>query len=138
LRAKNDAILIRATVTDDYLQYEARSIRQDVYEAQLAANPHLPKDARARMSRIVEEERVAKQPLLELANAQERSAGDAAELGERYANAYDVMEIGVVFLELAIALVAIAALRSSRVLIAVSMLSVVGGIFFLLFGYSLR
>jgi hypothetical protein len=138
LRAKNDAILIRASASDGYTAYEARNTREQIFEAQIAANPRLPKNVHDALARVAEQERIAKAPLLDLARRQEAQAADAAERGDRFAHAYEVMEIGVALFEVSIAIVAVSALLSSPPLVALGGICAAGGIFFILYGYSFR
>lgn len=138
LRAKNDAILMRVSAADDNSTYEAHALRQQIYEAQLTANPHMPRAARNALTRVADSERLTAAPLLQRAQDEQARATAADEKGARAAHAYDVMQLGVVLLELSVAVVALAAVGSAYLLAGVAGLFAVGGAFLMLFGLSLR
>jgi hypothetical protein len=138
LRAKNDAILVRVSAADDNSTYEAHALRQQIYEAQLTANPHMPRAARNALTRVADSERLTAAPLLQRAQDEQARATAADEKGARAAHAYDVMQLGVVLLELSVAVVALAAVGSAYLLAGVAGLFAVGGAFLMLFGLSLR
>lgn len=137
--SRNDASLIRLSASDSYTAYEAHAVREQIYEAQLAANPRLPKGVHDALFRVAELERIAKQPLLAQAQSDEQRAADESERSQRYADAFDLLEIGAVLFEIGIALVGIEALASSPTWLAVfSAMFAVAGVFFEFMGFAKR
>lgn len=129
--SKNEAILFTARASDTYNEYEARSIKQHIYEAALATG-----SARepAKLAAVAKHERTAKVPVLEKARGFEEEAKLANERSERSLKSFETIEVGVTFLEVAIVLVSISALASTPFLTIVAVLASAVGIVIFLMG----
>jgi len=138
LTLKNQAIFLRTEASDSYNFFEAKSIKEHVYEAVFDANPALASGARAKLSAIAAREKKEKAPILERARAQEEHAKAVNERSERFARAHEVMEGGVTLFEVAIAVVSISALTSSTFLIGFGAAAAAGGLAVLLYGLTLQ
>jgi hypothetical protein len=125
LVAKNDAILATARASDAYNEYEARSIKQHIYDALVTAGAARDPSA---LRTVAAHEKAAGLPVL--ANAR-RFEKDAVTAGERSAHLLlqvMTMEVGVTFLDIAIVLVSISALVTTRVLTTVAAIGAGGGL----------
>ncbi len=138
LALKNEAILLRTEASDSYNFYQARSIKEYIYQATVDANPKLDTAVRAKLLKIPAHEKTAKRPLLARGRAQEEEAKEASRRSERLLRAHEVMEAGVTLLEIAIAIISISALTSSTFLIGFGAIAAVGGLVLLLYGQTLR
>ncbi|MFN2460210.1 MAG: DUF4337 family protein [Candidatus Velthaea sp.] len=128
---KNEEILLTTKASDAYNEYEARSIKQHIYESLIAAgNARDP----AVLSATALHERVKGAPLLLKARAFEHEAQAANDRSERLRHGFETMEIGVTFLEIAIVLVSISALATARVLTVVAVAATAAGIVIALAG----
>lgn len=131
LALKNEAILLTTKASDAYNEYESRSIKQHIYEALVAAgNARDP----ARLSATARHERASGAPVLVKARVFQHDAEAANERSERLRHAFETIEIGVTFLEIAIVLVSISALATTRVLTVVAIVSTGAGILIALAG----
>lgn len=131
LVAKNEAILETTRASDAYNEYEARSIKQHIYEALVTSG--LAHDASA-LTTVAAHEKAAGKPAFTNAKT---FAGRAAEANGRAAHLLVrvmTMEIGITFLDIAIVLVSISALTTTRVLTTVAVLGAAGGIVTCLIG----
>jgi hypothetical protein len=132
LVSKNQAILLTTKASDAYNEYEARSIKQHLYEALIAAggvrNP-------AKLHAIARHESSAGVPVIAKAREFEHGAEAANEQSERALHSYERLEIGVTFLEIAIVLVSISALASTRFLTIVACAATIAGIALSLIGF---
>ena len=138
LALKNEAILLRTEASDSYNFYEARSIKEHLYEAAVDTNPALAAGVRDKLVAISTHEKIAKGPLLTRARAQEERAKDASRRSERLSQAHAVMEGGVTLFEVAIAIVSISALTASTFLIGFGAFAAVGGLVLIIYGQTLR
>jgi len=132
LTTKNQAILLTTKASDAYNEYESRSIKQHLYEALIAAgsvrNPE-------KLHTIALHERNAGIPVFVKAREFERSAAASNERSERALKSNELLEIGVTFLEIAIVLVSISALASTRILTVVASVATVAGIVMVVVGF---
>ncbi len=117
LVAKNEALRLTTLASDSYNEYESRSIKQHIYEAQIASG-----NVRrvAPLQAIVVRERSEKAPILSKARAYERDAVRSNETSAHELHSYETMEIGITFLEIAIVLVSISALATTRLLTVIA------------------
>lgn len=113
LNSKNDAIIATTRAADTYNEYEARSIKEHIYQAAIdAGTARNPVPLRA----IVVHERAAKVPVLRRARAFEADARRDSAESDRLLAAHEVIEIATTLFEVAIVLVSITALVGSRLL----------------------
>jgi hypothetical protein len=132
LTTKNEAILLTTKASDAYNEYESRSIKEHLYEALIAAGGvRDPKKLHA----VAEHERTAGIPVFIKAKNYEREATETNERSERALRSYEHLEVGVTFLEIAIVLVSISALVSTRLLTVVASVATVAGIVISAVGY---
>jgi len=136
LMLKNEAIFVRTEAADSYNFYQAKSIKQHVYEAALDANPALAASPRQKLASIAAREKREKAPLLERARAQEERAKALGERSEHFSRAHEIMEGGVTLLEVSIAIVSIAALTSSTFLIGTGAFAAASGLAILVYGIT--
>jgi len=117
LVAKNEALRLTTLASDSYNEYESRSIKQHIYEAQIASG-----NVRnvAPLQAVVNRERLEKKPILVKARAYESDALQSNETSAHELHSYETMEIGVTFLEIAIVLVSISALATTRILTVIA------------------
>jgi len=129
--SKNEAILETAHASDAYAEYESRSIKEHIYEAQVdAGGARYP----AKDLAIAAHEKVAAKPILGKARRFEAAAATANDVSERSLRRYETMEVGVTLLDIAIVLVSISALVTTRVLTIVAAAGALGGIVVCLYG----
>jgi hypothetical protein len=136
LVAKNEAILLRTEASDAYNFYEAKSIKQHLYEATLAANPSLPTSSRAKLVSVAARENSEKAPILEKARRLEAEAAASSKSAEHLMHAHEILETGVTLFEVAIAVVSISALTSSTFLIGFGALAAGVGLTILFHGLT--
>jgi hypothetical protein len=129
--SKNEAILETAHASDTYAEYESRSIKEHIYEAQVdAGNARDP----AKELAVATHEKTEAKPLLGKARRFEAAAATANEVSERSLRRYETMEVGITFLDIAIVLVSISALVTTRALTIVAAAGALGGIVVCLYG----
>jgi len=138
LQTKNDAILAQAHASDTWAFYEARSIKQHLYEASLASSNSLSDAQRKQLKGVAVHEAKAKAPLQEKAKKYEEDVKLLEEHSEKFVRSHETLELSVTGFEIAIAMISIAALTRSRVLMFVSLLSAAGGLIFLAIGYPIH
>ena len=116
LIAKNEAILAQAKASDAYNFYEARGIKEHAYEALVDAGLVRDPQRLAKLSGIAKRERVEKAKPLADAQRYERAVAEENERSERVLHAHEILEIAVTLFEVAIVLVSISALVTTRLL----------------------
>jgi len=126
--SKNQAILSFTRASDTYNYYQAKSIKEEVYRAQMISRPS------AEAKSIADHEHSTKQAVLEKANALEKQADDEDAMSERYVDSYETLEKGVAFLEVAVVVFSISSLVSGFVLPVVAGIAALVGIGFALSG----
>ncbi|GAC1415122.1 MAG: hypothetical protein NVSMB5_03950 [Candidatus Velthaea sp.] len=131
LVSKNEALRMTTLASDAYNEYESRSIKQHIYEATIAGG-----NVRnlAPLQTIILHEKTEKKPVLAKARGFEHDAEVANEQSAHNLHSYETMEIGVTFLEIAIVLVSISALATTRTLTIIAAVATIGGI--LITGYG--
>jgi len=137
LEAKNEAILLRTQASDAYNFYQARSIKQHLYEGLLGANPSLPASSRTKLASVAARENTEKEPILEKARRLEDEAAASSKNAEHLMHAHEILETAVTLFEVAIAIVSISALTSSTFLIGFGALAAGTGVAILLHGLTL-
>lgn len=135
LIAKNEAILAQAKATDSYNLYEARRIRQRMYEALVdsgvTANP-----ARAAKLRGTAADEIAKEkPVLAQARRYEDETEHANARSESALKSHEIIEVAVTFFEIAIVLVSISALITTRLLSGVAIGAAAAGAIVFVVGF---
>lgn len=134
LVAKNDAIVATAKAADTWNEYEARSIKQHIYEA---AQVTAPAKEVPRLHQVAEHERTAAKPVMAKAKDFEHQADLDNERSERLLGAHEVLEVSTTLFEVAIVLVSIVALVGSRLLPIVAAIASGAGLAILVFGVFL-
>ncbi|GAC1521719.1 MAG: hypothetical protein NVS2B8_02030 [Vulcanimicrobiaceae bacterium] len=134
LALKNQAIFIRTEASDSYNFYQAKSIKQHVYEAAIDAGTALAPATRAKLTGIAAREKTEKKPVLARAREQEAQAKELFERSERSQHAHEIMEGGVTLFEVAIAIVSISALTASTFLLGFGGVAAIAGAIVLLYG----
>jgi hypothetical protein len=135
LQAKNDAILAQARASDTYNYYEARSIKEHIYEAAIASNPAMAAATRSALDKVATHEKTDKAPLLKKAQELEAASAAAEVKSERLMREHEILEASVTLFEIAIAIISISALANSRLLSVLGFIAAGGGI--VLFVYAL-
>jgi hypothetical protein len=114
---KNEAILQTTRASDAYNEYEARSVKQHIYEslvmAGIARNPDV-------LERVARHERAAGIPVFAKAKLAEQRAAEANTRATRLRTQFVTMEIGITLLDIAIVLVSISALVTTPALTIVA------------------
>ncbi len=111
---KSDAILFTARAVDTYSEYDARSVRQHIYEAALEQN--LDPKRVARLRTVAEHEKHEKAPLLPKARAFDAESSKAIARAEHILVSHEILAVSTTLFEIAIVLVSITALVGSRIL----------------------
>jgi hypothetical protein len=134
LQAKNDAILAQARSSDTYNFYEARSIKEHIYEAAIASNPALAAATRATLASVAKHEQTGKAPLLKKAEAFEAAAEADEVKSERLMHEHEILEASVTLFEIAIAIISISAIAGSRFLAVIGFIAATAGIALFVYG----
>jgi hypothetical protein len=130
LVAKNDAIVAFSHASDSYNYYEAKSIKQEVYKASiLVVNGHNPA-----AQKIVDHEESTKAAVLAKARTYEHDADEFDTQSERLQHSHETLEIGVMFLEVAIVILSISSIAGTLVLPIIAAASALAGIGFSISG----
>ncbi|GAC1407618.1 MAG: hypothetical protein NVSMB64_14700 [Candidatus Velthaea sp.] len=124
LTSKNEALRQTTLASDAYNEYESRSIKQHIYEADIASG--IARDP-AKLQAVADHEKEKGKPVLAKAHRFEQGAEAANERSEHYLKSYETLEIGVTFFEIAIVLVSISALATTRVLTVVAAVATIAG-----------
>lgn len=131
---KNEAILAQANSSNKYNYYEAKSIKEHLYQALLDAKIGDP-SARAALQRTASREAQEKKPILGQARELEKETEQHQTHAELALRAYETFEIAVTLFEVSIVFVSISALAGSRALIWIAAVSSVVGVYFLIMGF---
>ena len=131
---KNEAILTQAAASNNWNFFEAKSIKQHVYQAFLDAKVGDAKSRALLKQTVDREKRESVQPfnLARHLDAQTEGHQTHAELALK---AYETFEIAVTLFEVSIVFVSISALAGSRALIWIAGISSVAGVYFLIMGF---
>ncbi len=119
LSEKNQAILVQGRATDTYNAYEAKQIRFNIYQALLTTNLARDPASRARLQAIAERERESSPAVLDTAKALAEEAVGYDARAEVTLKSYETLLLSTTFFEIAIVMVSIAALASTRILLPV-------------------
>ncbi|MFN2529477.1 MAG: DUF4337 domain-containing protein [Candidatus Baltobacteraceae bacterium] len=131
---KNEAILSQASSSDKYNYYEAKSIKEHLYQALLDAKIGDP-SARISLQRTATRQAAEKKPILQQARELEKETEQHQRHAELALRAYETFEIAVTLFEVSIVFVSISALAGSRALIWIAGLSSMVGVYFLIAGF---
>ena len=132
---KNEAILAQAQATNNWNYFEAKSIKQHVYQALLDA--HLAgKAAQPALTAVVEREQNESKLPLGLAKHFDSQTEGHQRHAELALKAYETFEIAVTLFEVSIVFVSISALAGSRALIWIAGAISFGGLYFLITGLA--
>jgi len=134
LQAKNDAILAQARASDTYNYYEARSIKEHIYEAAIASNPALAPATRTTLDKVAVHEKTEKAPLLKKAQGLEATSAADEVKSERLMREHEILAASVTLFEIAIAIISISALANSRLLSVLGFIAAGGGIVLFVYG----
>ncbi len=138
LQAKNEAILHEAQATDVWNLYEARSIKQHIYEAVNDAAPQLAAPVRAKLKTIAGHEKREQSALSKRAKQLEADVENDDKRSEDLMRRHEILEASVTFFEVAIAIVSIAGITATRWLVGVGGAIALGGLGFFIFGFLAR
>jgi hypothetical protein len=135
LTEKNVAILTQARASDRYNSYEAKQVRYNVYTAFLTAG--LPKAQAGKdfVKKLADKEKASSLATFADAENLDKTARDKEEHSEIILKSYETLEIGTTFCEIAIVLVSISALASTRIFLTIGSSLAAFGLAFLIFGY---
>ncbi|MGH7661275.1 MAG: DUF4337 family protein [Vulcanimicrobiaceae bacterium] len=122
--AKNQAIVSFTRASDTYNYYQAKSIKEEVYNATVIGHGGSLPPAEA----VAKHEHDTKQAVLSKAMALEKEAAEEDQLSERYVHSYETLEVGVAFLEVAVVVFSISSLLRGLVLPAIAACSALVGI----------
>jgi hypothetical protein len=135
LQAKNEAILDQARATDTWNLYEARSIKSRIYQAIIDASPALPAATRASLKATAKHEGRDQAKLQAQATGYAKAVEEDNVRSETLLRSHEILEAGVTFLEVAIAIVSIAGMTSSRLLFGAGLVVAVVGIGLAVYGF---
>jgi hypothetical protein len=119
LQAKNEAILDQAHATDAWNFYEARSIKQHIYQAASDAASQLSATSRAQLAATAKHEGRDQGALLKQAQQYEAQVEVDNRRSEELMHRHEILEASVTFFEVSIAIVSIAGIVASRWLVGV-------------------
>lgn len=129
---KNEAILQTTRASDAYNEYEARSIKQHIYESLVTAGIAQHPDA---LERVANHELAAGKPALAKAKLAEGRAAEANAHAVRLRMQFITMEMGITLLDISIVLVSISALVTTRALTIVAGSAAAIGLVTCIFGF---
>ena len=135
LTAKNEAILTQARASDRYNSYEAKRVRYNVYTAFLAAGLPHAQAGRDTVQKLADREQASSLATFADAERYEKLAKDKEEQSNVILRSYETLEIGTTFCEIAIVLVSISALASTRIFLTIGSGLAAFGLAFLTYGY---
>ena len=135
LTAKNEAILTQARASDRYNSYEAKQVRYNVYSAFLAAGLPRAQDGKVIVQNLAKREQASSLATYADAARYEKMAQDKEEESNLILKSYETLEIGTTFCEIAIVLVSISALASTRIFLTIGSGLAAIGLAFLIYGY---
>lgn len=135
LTAKNEAILTQSRASDRYNSYESKRVRYHVYTAFLAAGLPAAEAGKETVKKLAEREQASSLATFADAERLEKVAYEKEEESNRILKSYETLEIGTTFCEIAIVLVSISALASTRIFLTIGCGLAAFGLAFLLFGY---
>jgi hypothetical protein len=135
LTAKNVAILTQARASDRYNSYEAKQVRYNVYSAFLAAGLPKAQAGKDLVKKLADKEQASSLTTFADAERLDGAARDKEEQSELILKSYETLEIGTTFCEIAIVLVSISALASTRIFLTIGSTLAAIGLVFLIYGY---
>lgn len=134
LSQKNEAILTLSRSADQYNYYEAKSIKQHLYQALLDAGTANPK-SRQLLQSTADREKKESLPILAHAKSLEAQTAEHERHAELALKAYETFEIAVTLFEVSIVFVSISALAATRALLLTAGGSTLLGAVFLVMGF---
>ena len=135
LTAKNVAILTQARASDRYASYEAKQVRYNVFTAFLAAGLPKAQTGKDIVKKLADREQASSLTTFADAERLDKAARDKEEQSELILRSYETLEIGTTFCEIAIVLVSISALASTRIFLSIGSGLAAFGLAFLIYGY---
>jgi hypothetical protein len=135
LQAKDDAILAQAHATDAWNFYEARSIKQHLYQAAVDAAPQLSAPARAKIAATARHEGRDQNALLKQAQQYEAQVEDDDKRSEMLMQRHEILEASVTLFEVSIAIVSIAGIMAARWLVGVGGIIAIAGLCYGIYGF---
>jgi hypothetical protein len=135
LTAKNSAILTQARASDRFNAYEAKRVRYHVYSAFLAVGLPTAQAGKNTIKELAEKEQTSSLASFADAEKLEEESRHFEEQAERILKSYETLEIGTTFCEIAIVLVSISALASTRIFLTIGSGLAAFGAAFLIAGY---
>ena len=133
LLEKNEAILLQAKASDTWNYYQAKRIKEHVYTAVALT---LPASGLKELRSTARKEHGDQTKISDEAKALEHEVELRNARSERFMKAHETIEIAVTMFEVAIVLVSISALASSRLLTVLAGAGGVLGLIFLLLGLA--
>lgn len=135
LTAKNEAILTQSRASDRYNAYESKRVRYNVYMAFLAAGLPKAQAGKDAVKRLADREQASSLVTFADAERLEKISNDKDVRSDLILKSYETLEIGTTFCEIAIVLVSISALASTRIFLTIGSGLAAVGLAFLIFGY---
>jgi len=130
LLIKNNAIVAFTHASDSYNYYQAKSIKEDVYDvAQITTGRTHPE-----LRSVAEHEHTSKAKVLAQARDYEEKAEAYDAQSEKYVHSYETLEIGATFLEVAIVILSISTLVGTLILPIIAGASTLVGLGFAIAG----
>jgi hypothetical protein len=135
LTAKNEAILTQSRASDRYNSYESKRVRYHVYSAFLAAGLPQAPAGKVYLKELADKEQASSLATFADAERLEKLSQEHEDRAEMVLKSYETLEIGTTFCEIAIVLVSISALASTRAFLTIGSILAACGLAFLIFGY---
>jgi hypothetical protein len=135
LTAKNEAILTQARASDLFNRYESKRVRYHVYTAFIAAGLPPTQAGKDTLKDLADKEQASSLATFAEAERLEKSSQEYEDHSERVLSSYETLEVGTTFCEIAIVLVSISALASTRIFLSIGCGLATIGLAFLVYGY---
>jgi hypothetical protein len=135
LQAKNDAILAQAKSSDAYNFYQARSIKSHIYDAAILSAARLSPVAQKKLSDTMKHEGRDQKKLLAEAQDYEKQVEGDVRKSEELMHSHEILEASVTFFEVAIAIVSIAGITTSRGLVVLGSVAALVGVVLAVWGF---
>jgi hypothetical protein len=135
LLEKNEAIMTQSEVSDTWAHYQAKSLKQAIYETQLETveNPELKAKFKDKVAAYEKDKEEISDKAKELTETRKKHD----EASEKFHERHEHFALAVTIFQVAIALSAIAALTKLKPMWFLSMLVAAGGIYFFLQGFGI-
>jgi Domain of unknown function (DUF4337) len=135
LTAKTEAILTQSRASDRFNAYESKRVRYQVFTAFLAAGLPKAQAGKDAVKKLADREQASSLVTLADAKRLENTADEKEVRSDVILKSYETLEIGTTFCEIAIVLVSISALASTRIFLTIGSGLAAFGLAFLIFGY---